>query len=57
MKTYIVTVEKLMVDHKPYHTETFSIMANSPEEAHAIVHNNLELNYEPHFRITKVEEK
>lgn len=57
MKTYIVTVEKRMVDGRPFHTDIFQIMANSPEEAHAIVHNSLELQYEPNFHITNVEEK
>ena len=56
MKTYLVTVEKLMVDNKPYHTEHYQIMAHSPEEAQAIVFNYLELHYEPHFRIVHVEE-
>ena len=56
MKTFMVTVDKLMVDDMPYHTEQFQIMAHSPEEAQAIVFNYLELHYEPHFRITHVEE-
>lgn len=56
MKTYIVTVERLTCDGKVYHTESFKIMSHLPEEAQAIVHNQMELNYEPYFRITSVEE-
>lgn len=56
MKTYIVTVELRMVDNKVYCTQHFKIMAHTPEEASAIVHNSLELHFEPNFEITKVEE-
>ena len=56
MKTYLVTVEKRMVDDRPYHTEHYQIMAHCEEEAQAIVHNYLELHYEPNFRVTHVEE-
>ena len=56
MKTYEVTVERLMVNDKPYHTDTLHIMAERPEEAQAIVHNNFELSLVPKFRITKVVE-
>ena len=56
MKTFLVTVDKLMCDNKVYHTDCFRIMANTPEEAHAIVQNNLELNYEQNFRISSIEE-
>lgn len=56
MKTYIVTVELRMVDNKVYCTQHFKIMAHNPEEASAIVHNSLELHFEPNFDITKVEE-
>lgn len=57
MTEYLITVDRLTVDDKIYSTETFSIMAHSPEEARAIVHNHLELNYEPNFRISGVEER
>ena len=56
MKTYIVTVEMKMVDKKVYCTQHFKIMAHTPEEAFAIVHNSMELHFEPNFEITKVEE-
>ena len=56
MKTYIVTVEKKMVDGKIYCTHHFRILANTEEEAGAIVHNALELHFEPNFEITGVEE-
>lgn len=56
MKTYIVTVEKKMVDNKVYCVQHFKIMAHNPEEASAIVHNSLELHFEPNFEITGVEE-
>lgn len=56
MKTYIVTVERLTCEDKVYHTEHYKIMAHLPEEAHAIVHNQMELTYEPYFRIVSVEE-
>ena len=56
MKTYIVTVEKKMVDGKIYCTHHFRILANTEEEAGAIVHNALELHFEPDFEITGVEE-
>ena len=56
MKTYIVTVELKMVDNKVYCTQHFKIMAHNPEEASAIVHNSLELHFEPNFEITGVEE-
>ena len=56
MKTYEVTVERLMVNNKPYHTDKLTIMAERPEEAHAIVHNNFELSLVPRFRIVKVVE-
>ena len=56
MKTYIVTVEKKMVDGKVYNTNHFRIMANTEEEAQAIVHNAMELHFEPDFEITEVEE-
>lgn len=56
LKTYIVTVEKKMVDGKVYNTNHFRIMANTEEEAQAIVHNAMELHFEPDFEITEVEE-
>ena len=56
MKTYIVTVERLMLDRKVYSTESFRILAHSPEEAEAIVSNSMELHYEPRFRVSNVEE-
>lgn len=56
MKTYIVTVDKKMIDNKVYCTQHFRIMANSTEEARSIVHNSMELHFEPNFEITKVEE-
>ena len=56
MKTYIVTVELRMVDNKVYCTQHFKIMAHTQEEASAIVHNSLELHFEPNFEITGVEE-
>ena len=56
MKTYIVTVDKKMVDGKVYCTHNFKIYAHTEEEAGAIVHNAMELHFEPDFEITKVEE-
>ena len=56
MKTYIVTVDKKMVDGKTYCTHHFRIMAHSQEEARSIVHNAMELHFEPDFEIVKVEE-
>ena len=56
MKTFIVTVEMKMVDNKVYCTKHFKIMAHTPDEAFAIVHNSMELHFEPNFEITKVEE-
>ena len=55
MKIYTVTVERLMVDDKVYSTDTYSIMAHDEEEARQIVYNNLNLNFEPKFRIAGVE--
>ena len=56
MKLYQVTVERLMYNNKVYHTDNLTIQAHCPEEAQAIVHNYLELHYEPHFRVTEVTE-
>ena len=56
MTTYMVTVDKKMVDGKIYCTHHFRIMAHNKEEAYAIVHNAMELHFEPDFEITKVEE-
>ncbi len=56
MKEYLVKVERQMLNGKIYHTDTYRIMAPSPEEAHAVVHNSLEMSYEPKFRITEVVE-
>ena len=56
MKTYEVTVERLMTNGKPYHTETKRIMAERPDEAEAYVHNALEMSLVPRFRIVKVVE-
>jgi len=57
MKSYIVTVDKKMVDGKVYCTHHFTIYAHCKEEAGAIVHNAMELHFEPDFEITNVEEK
>ena len=56
MKTFLVTVERQTCEGKTYHTEHYKIMAHCKEEAQAIVHNNMELNYEPYFKVTHVEE-
>ena len=56
MQTWKVTVERLMLNDKVYRRETLLIMAPSPEEAQAVVHNSLEMSYEPKFRITEVKE-
>ncbi len=57
MKTYEVTVEKLMSDGKTvFCEEVYLIMARTPEDARAIVNNKLVMDYEPHFRISVVEE-
>ena len=56
MKTYLVTVEQLTVDNRVYHTYRYTILAHCEEEARAIVHNYLELHFEPNFRICKVKE-
>ena len=56
MKEYLVKVERQMLNGKVYHTDTYTIMAPSPEEAQAVVHNSLEMSYEPKFRITEVTE-
>lgn len=56
MKTYIVTVDKKMIDNKVYCTQHFKIMAHTDEEARAIVHNSMELHFEPNFEITRIEE-
>lgn len=56
MKTWEVVVERLMLNDKVYHTDTLYIMARTPEEAHAIVHNNYEMSFVPKFRIAKVTE-
>ena len=55
MQTWKVTVERLMLNDKVYRRETLLIMAPSPEEARAVVHNHFELHFEPKFRITEVE--
>lgn len=56
MKEYLVKVERQMLNGKVYHTDTYTIMAPGPEEAQAVVHNSLEMSYEPKFRITEVKE-
>ena len=56
MQTWKVTVERLMLNDKVYRRETLLIMAPSPEEAQAVVHNHFELHFEPKFRITEVKE-
>ena len=43
-----------MLNDKVYRRETLLIMAPSPEEAQAVVHNHFELHFEPKFRITEV---
>ena len=55
MTEYIVTVERLTIDNRVYHTHKYTILANSEEEARAIVHNYLELHFEPMFRISEVQ--
>lgn len=55
MKTYLVTVDRLMEDDRVYNTESYRIMAHDETEAYAIVFNNMELHFEPRFRISKVE--
>lgn len=56
MKLYLVTVERLMLNDKVYHTDRLVIQAPGPEEAQAVVHNHFELHFEPKFRITEVKE-
>lgn len=57
MKTYLVTVQKLMFEgDKVWRTLKYSIIAHNEDEARAIVHNAMELHEEPRFRIASVEE-
>ena len=56
MKLYLVTVERLMLNDKVYHTDKLVIQAPGPEAAQAVVHNHFELHFEPRFRITEVKE-
>ena len=56
MNLYLVTVERLMLNDKVYHTDRLVIQAPGPEVAQAVVHNHFELHFEPKFRITEVKE-
>ncbi len=57
MKNYEVTVELLMCDgHTLFCARTYRIMARSPEEAEAVVCNNLAMEYEHFFRIVGIKE-
>ena len=54
MKTYLVTVERLTIDNRVYHTHKYTIVAHCEEEASSIVSNFLELHFEPNFRVSEV---
>ena len=56
MKAYLVTVDRLTVDNRIYHSYKYTILAHCEEEANAIVHNYLELHFELNFRISEVKE-
>ncbi len=57
MKNYEITVELLMCDKRTLFCErTYGIMARSPEEAAAVVCNNLAMDYEHFFRIVGIKE-
>ena len=57
MKTYIVTVDKMMFEgDKVWQTRKYKILAEDKPGAVATVNNYLALHEEPRFRIAKVEE-
>ena len=56
MKTYLVVVDYLKHDGSVFCKATYPIRARNEEEAEAIVHNDMSLKNEQHFRISKVEE-